>query len=119
MTKKKTYGVIIVSTFPTEESVKKIASDLVLNEKVCACVNHMRVQSLYIWQGELQDQMEFLALFKTTNWHSERVKEEIKKRHPYQVPEIAELKMDSVSVSYLRWIEQSTGLITDAGKGLN
>ncbi|HKR57582.1 MAG TPA: divalent-cation tolerance protein CutA [Candidatus Nitrosopolaris sp.] len=111
MSKKKTSGVIIVSTFPTEESVKKIASDLILNEKVCACVNLMRVQSVYNWQSELQDQVEILALFKTTNWHSERVKEEIKKRHPYQVPEIAELKMDSVSVSYLRWIEQSTGLI--------
>jgi len=118
MAKKKTSGVIIVSTFPTEESVKKIASDLILNEKVCACVNLMRVQSVYIWQSELQDQMEILALFKTTNWHSERVKEEIKKRHPYQVPEIVELKMDSVSVSYLRWIEHSTGLIKNTGKEL-
>jgi periplasmic divalent cation tolerance protein len=118
MAKKKTSGVIIVSTFPTEESVKKIASDLILNEKVCACVNLMRVQSVYNWQSELQDQVEILALFKTTNWHSERVKEEIKKRHPYQVPEIVELKMDSVSVSYLRWIEQSTGLIKNTGKEL-
>jgi periplasmic divalent cation tolerance protein len=39
---------------------------------------------------------------------AKRLKDEIKKLHPYEVPEILELKMDDVSRDYLSWLAQST-----------
>jgi periplasmic divalent cation tolerance protein len=110
MGKKKKSGVIIISTFPTEESLREIARDLV-NKKICACVNYTKIRSLYLWRNKLEDHAEFLTLFKTTNQRSEELKAEIKKRHPYEIPEVVELKMNDVSEPYVAWMAQLTNSV--------
>jgi len=112
MGKKKQTGVIIISTFPTERSIRNLAKELVGNKKICACVNYARVQSLYFWKNKLEDHAEFLTLFKTTNQRSEELKSEIKKRHPYETPELVELRMNDVSDSYLAWMTHSTNSVS-------
>ena len=108
MMAKKDSGVIIISTFPTEESVLKEATEFIVNKKICACINLTKVRSLYYWEERLENQEEFMALFKTTKASAAKLKSEIKKMHPYDVPEIIELKMDNVSKSYLSWMIEST-----------
>jgi periplasmic divalent cation tolerance protein len=102
--KKRQYGVLIISTYPDEESVVKVARILVANKKLCACVNFTKVRSLYSWKNKLEDQEEFIALFKTTNLTANKLKFEINNSHPYEVPEIVELKMGDVSKGYLSWM---------------
>jgi periplasmic divalent cation tolerance protein len=102
--KKRQYGVLIISTYPDEESVVKVARMLVANKKLCACVNFAKVRSLYSWKNKLEDQEEFIALFKTTNLAVNKLKFEINNSHPYEVPEIIELKMNDVSTAYLSWM---------------
>ncbi|MFZ0511940.1 MAG: divalent-cation tolerance protein CutA [Candidatus Nitrosopolaris sp.] len=111
MGKKKKSGVIIISTFPTEESLREIARDLIVDKKICACVNYAKIRSLYFWRNKLEDHVEFLTLFKTTNQRSEELKAEIKKRHPYEIPEVVELKMNDVSETYVAWMAQSTNSV--------
>jgi periplasmic divalent cation tolerance protein len=96
-------GVIIVSTFPNEQSAAEVAFGAV-DAKLCACVNLARIRSIYSWKGRLEDQKECLALFKTTKKSAEKLKIEIARMHPYQVPEIIELGMGDVSRSYLEWM---------------
>jgi periplasmic divalent cation tolerance protein len=105
--KKKQHGVLIISTYPDEESVVKVAKMLVADKKLCACVNFAKVRSLYSWKNKLEDQEEFIALFKTTNLAVNKLKFEIKNSHPYEVPEIVELKMSDVSKGYLSWMIES------------
>jgi periplasmic divalent cation tolerance protein len=100
-------GTIILSTFPSEESAAGIASKVVAG-RLCACVNFAKIRSIYAWQGKVEDQEEFIALFKTTAKSAKRLKAEIAKLHPYDVPEIVELKMADVSKSYLSWLVEST-----------
>jgi periplasmic divalent cation tolerance protein len=102
--KKRQYGVLIISTYPDEESVVKVARILVANKKLCACVNFTKVRSLYSWKNKLEDQEEFIALFKTTNLTANKLKFEINNTHPYEIPEIVELKMSDVSKGYLSWM---------------
>ena len=102
--KKRQYGILIISTYPNEESVVKVAKMLVANKKLCACVNFAKVRSLYSWKDKLEDQEEFIALFKTTNLTANKLKFEINNSHPYEVPEIVELKMNDVSKGYLSWM---------------
>jgi periplasmic divalent cation tolerance protein len=35
---------------------------------------------------------------------STKLKNELKKIHPYELPEIVEIKMDSVDKNYLKWL---------------
>jgi periplasmic divalent cation tolerance protein len=100
-------GTIILSTFPSKESVADMANHVV-RLKMCACVNFAEIRSIYSWRGKIQDQPEFIALFKTTAKSAKKLKAEIAKLHPYDVPEIVELKMSDVSKSYLSWLAEST-----------
>jgi periplasmic divalent cation tolerance protein len=96
-------GVIILSTFPSEELAAEIANKVV-RAKLCACVNFTKIRSIYSWHGKVEDQPEFIALFKATAKSARKLKEEIVRLHPYEVPEIVELKMTDVSKPYLSWL---------------
>jgi periplasmic divalent cation tolerance protein len=106
----KQFGVIILSTFPDEESSILLAKELI-NKKLCACINLTKVRSLYNWNNKLEDQEEYLVLFKSTTSTVEELKSNIKRAHPYEVPEIVEIRMNKVSKSYLSWLAESTNKI--------
>ena len=99
--------VIIVSTFPNKTIIKKIGKQLV-EKKLAACVNISKIDSIYSWKGKIENDSEYLALFKTTKKNQASLKNEIKKLHPYDVPEIAEITVNSMNKTYLDWLVDST-----------
>ena len=99
--------VIIVSTFPNKTVTKKVANQLV-KKKLAACVNITKIDSVYSWKGKIQNDSEYLAFFKTTKKNHKILKNEIKKLHPYDVPEIAEINVNSMNKPYLDWLIDST-----------
>ena len=99
--------VIIVSTFPSKQAVTSIANKLV-KQKLAACVNITRISSVYAWKGKIENQSEYLALFKTSKKNQSKLKKELQKLHPYDIPEIAEINVDSINQSYLKWLVDST-----------
>ena len=101
-------GILILSTFPNEEVAVRVARELIINRKLCACINLAKVRSLYSWKNVFEDHEEIIALFKTTKISVDKLKSTIKKIHPYEVPEIVEIRMDDVSELYLQWMVQST-----------
>ena len=98
---------MIVSTYPNKKSISKIANKLV-QEKLVACVNMTKISSVYSWKGKIENADEILAIFKTTQKNKTKVKNEIKITHPYKVPEIAEIQINSVNKPYLDWLVDST-----------
>jgi len=99
--------IIIVSTYPDKKSISKVAKELVKN-KIVACVNITKISSVYSWQGKIENASEYLAFFKTTSKNKKMLKEKIKSTHPYDVPEIAELPVNSMNKLYLNWLIDST-----------
>ena len=99
--------VIIVSTFPSKQSVTSIANKLV-KKKLAACVNITNISSIYAWKGKIKNQSEYLALFKTSKKNQSKLKKELQKLHPYDIPEIVEINVDSINQSYLKWLVDST-----------
>ena len=100
-------SVIIVSTFPSKQSVTSIANKLV-KKRLVACVNITTISSIYTWKGKIEKQNEYLALFKTTKKNQSVLKKELKKLHPYDVPEIAEINVESINQPYMKWLVDST-----------
>ena len=99
--------VLIISTYPNKKSILKIANDLVKN-KTIACVNISKIDSVYSWNGKIQNSSEYIAIFKTITKNKIKLKKEITKTHPYDVPEIAEIDVTSINKSYLNWLIEST-----------
>ncbi len=98
---------IIVSTYPDKKSIIKISNELIKN-KIVACVNISKISSIYTWIGKIENTSEYLALFKTTHKNKKILKEKIKSTHPYDVPEIAEITINSINKPYLDWLIDST-----------
>ena len=99
--------VIIVSTFPSKQSVTSIANQIV-KKKLAACVNITKISSVYSWKGKIENKDEYLALFKTTKKNQIALKKELEKLHPYDVAEIAEINVESINQPYMKWLVDST-----------
>ncbi|MDQ7781578.1 MAG: divalent-cation tolerance protein CutA [Desulfomonilaceae bacterium] len=81
----------------------------IVEKKLAACVNILpQIRSIYSWKGETCDEAEQLMIVKTTDYLFERLQEEIKRLHPYEVPEIIAFNIDRGLPDYLRWIDDTT-----------
>lgn len=81
---------------------------MLVRTRLAACVNITKISSVYSWQGKIENTDEFLAIFKTTQKNKSKLKTQIKKTHPYKVPEIAELSLRDLNKPYLQWLMDST-----------
>ena len=100
---------LVLSTFPDVETARRISRELV-TEKFAACANIIpAIESIYRWQGKLEQGSETLVLFKTTAARSAAFHEKLKSLHPYDVPEIVCLRIAEGSPEYLRWVAENCG----------
>jgi len=104
--------ITIFSTASNKEEAKKIANVLV-KEKLAACVNIVdKIESVYEWQGEIQEESEVLMIIKTKSELFESLKKKIKELHSYEVPEIIALDIKDGSDDYLKWIDEVTKTVS-------
>ena len=98
---------IILSTYPTVDEARSAAKEAI-SKKLAACVNIVEVNSLYTWKGKLEDVNEFLAIYKTTAYEVTKLRNFIRSKHSYEVPEIITLSPSDVSKKYMKWLASST-----------
>ncbi|EIJ43424.1 uncharacterized protein involved in tolerance to divalent cations [Beggiatoa alba B18LD] len=100
--------VILLSTCPTMEVAQSIATTLV-EERLVACVNIFpALQSVYLWDGTVQQETEVLLMMKTRRFLYAQVEQVLQALHPYEVPELIMLPIVAGLPSYLQWINEVT-----------
>ena len=98
---------LVLTTAGSKEEAQRIARTLV-ERRLAACVNLVqRVESVYRWQGNIEEAEEWLLLIKTTSAAFERVRDAINELHSYELPECISLAIDGGSSAYLEWLEDS------------
>jgi periplasmic divalent cation tolerance protein len=98
---------LVLSTASSLEESKKIARELV-ERRLAACVNIVpKIESVYRWEGKVEEAQEFLLLIKTTESAVNRLREAIHQLHSYEVPECIALSIEEGSAAYLKWIDDS------------
>ncbi len=96
---------VVLCTFPDIEQARQIGAALV-ERQVAACVNLLpRVESIYRWEGKVEQAAEVLGIIKTTRYAE--LEAAIRELHPYQVPEILALEVAGGLPAYLEWLSQS------------
>ncbi|MCS7223980.1 MAG: divalent-cation tolerance protein CutA [Armatimonadetes bacterium] len=100
--------VLIYSTVPNRDEAVRIARSLVAN-RLCACVNIGSIQSVYQWQGEIQEDQEFSVLVKTTERRLTQAVNHLLSLHPYQTPAVLWWYVDGTEVRFADWIRQQAG----------
>ena len=98
---------LVLTTAGSEAEARKIAQSLV-ERRLAACVNIVpRIQSVYRWQGKVEQAEEFLLLIKTSKPREGQVRVAITELHSYELPECIAISVASGSAEYLKWIEES------------
>ena len=99
---------VALSTVATALDAERIATALV-ERGLAACVNIGAIHdSLYHWRGEIETAEETPLAVKTRNELFARVEEVIRRRHPYELPEIVAVPITDGSAAYLDWIIAET-----------
>ena len=98
----------VITNVPDRATAERIADGLVTGG-VAACVNIMAgCTSVYRWQGRLEHADEVPLLIKTTRAAYSRLEEELRKLHPYELPEIIALPVSAGLPEYLNWVVTET-----------
>ncbi|RUM56857.1 MAG: divalent-cation tolerance protein CutA [Persephonella sp.] len=99
--------IVIFITVPSLEVGKNIA-DLIVEKKLGACVNiSSKINSVYFWDGNIERDDEYLLIIKSRKDKFKELEEEVKKVHPYTVPEIIAMPIILGSDDYLNWIDET------------
>ena len=94
----------VYMTAGSKEEAKNIAADLV-RSKLAACVNILdNMNSIYFWEGEVQDDQEVVMIAKTTQAHVPKLIEKVKSMHSYECPCIVALPVVDGHQPFLDWI---------------
>jgi periplasmic divalent cation tolerance protein len=97
-------ALLVISNFPNRESAETCARELV-EEKLAACVNVLSAcQSVYTWKGKVETAREIPLFIKTPKANYEAVEKAIRRLHPYELPEIIAVAIDTGSRQYLDWV---------------
>jgi periplasmic divalent cation tolerance protein len=103
-----TDAMLVFTTLPNADKAYDVARTLV-EERLAACGNLVpAVRSIYRWEGKLQDESEVLVLLKTRADNVERLKARILELHPYEVPEVLAVPVESGYQPYLEWLNNQT-----------
>lgn len=100
---------LVYVVFPAKYSLKKTISEL-LSSRLIVCANVVKgMESHYFWKGKVEKSKETIVIFKVLAGNERLFLTEIKKNHPYEVPFIGVIGLESVNSEYLNYaIQQQT-----------
>lgn len=96
----------VQTSFKLAEDAQRISRKIV-EERLAACANIVRGNSIYNWKGELEEEEEVFVYFKTDEKHYNALEARLRELHPYEVPMIVALPVKDGLSHYLSWIREN------------
>ncbi len=88
----------------TKEDASQLARKL-LKKKLIACANIIsNMTSIYEWQGTIEEESEWVVIFKTSSDKSQECMTEIESLHPYDTPCVLKLSASDCNPAYRDWV---------------
>ncbi len=99
-------ALLVLNTCPDMVSAEVLARHLI-EASLAACVNILPAgRSIYRWRGAVHADSECLLLIKTTRAAWPRLREAIRARHPYELPEVLAVPVEAGLDAYLQWLDE-------------
>ena len=101
---------IVLTNCPDEATAERIRRELVA-ARLAACVNQLSaVRSTYHCQGKVEETTEVPLLIKTTRERYPALEARLRQLHPYTVPEIVVVPVETGCPDYLLWVIEETSV---------
>ncbi len=97
----------LYATAGNDKEARDIVKKL-LSKNLIACANLFPISSLFFWDNKLQEDEEIGIIMKTQEQLVEKVIDEFKKLHSYEVPCIVSWNISNGNKDYLDWISSET-----------
>jgi len=98
---------VVLVTAPSPEVGLSLARTVV-DEHLAACVNVVPgVTSVYAWEGKREEAAEVLLVIKTPAHRYPALERRLREQHPYAVPEVLALPVETGSPAYLAWVRDA------------
>ena len=94
---------IIKTTFSNKKEARKIGK-LLLDDKLAACVQITKIDSIYKWENQICEDKEYLLTIKTKKENYKKIERKIKENHSYDLPQIIAIKIKKSSDEYENYI---------------
>jgi periplasmic divalent cation tolerance protein len=105
-----TDAIVVLTTVANDEEGVTLVRAL-LERRLIACGTLMPgTRSLYRWQGKIADERETMIVLKTRSACVPALQAAFEELHPYRVPELLALSVDSGLEKYVEWITGETSL---------
>ena len=87
----------------------RVIGKALVSDRLAACVNIIdNINSMYWWQGEIQDDMEVIIIAKTKESLVPELIEKVKSMHSYDCPCIVSLPIVDGNKAFLEWVAEET-----------
>jgi periplasmic divalent cation tolerance protein len=98
----------ITTTADKKEVAERIGKSLV-EKRLASCAQIMGpMKSIYWWKGKVEEAEEWLCVIKSRSSLYKEVEREIRRLHPYELPEIVAVRIDGGLPAYMKWILDET-----------
>lgn len=101
----------IIQVFTTTHSKKNAneIAEILLAKRLAACVQIIGpTYSAYRWKEKVEHAREWLVISKARTRDFGLIEANIRKVHPYDVPEILAVPVLEGNIDYLRWVRRET-----------
>jgi len=99
-------AIAVVTTTATREDAERIARALV-EQRLAACVQLSAIDSVYRWEGRVQQEPEVRLIVKTVAARRAEVERTVRALHPYALPQIVTIAIDHLTPDYADWLAQA------------
>ena len=101
-------ALVVLTTLGSEEGARALVHALV-EKRMIACGTLLGGRSIYRWEGEIREEQEVVVLLKTDSSKWNDLAAQVRKLHPYEVPELLAIPASHGLESYLAWLATEVG----------
>ncbi|HEX4234298.1 MAG TPA: divalent-cation tolerance protein CutA [Caldimonas sp.] len=104
---------LVVTTVGDRDEAGRLAHTLV-ERGLAACAQISSIDSVYAWQGRVEQGAEFRVLFKIAPGAYDAVEQAIRELHSYELPAIHAIPVERAWEPYRAWVEANSRATTTA-----
>jgi periplasmic divalent cation tolerance protein len=95
--------ITVTTTVAQQADAQRIARAIV-ERHLAACAQICIIESIYHWDGAMQNEAEWRIDFKTTAEHYPAIETAIRELHPYELPAIHAVAVEAVYEPFATWV---------------
>lgn len=104
--------IAVLTTIDSEERARAMAESLV-QRRLAACVQISAIDSVYEWQGAIENDREYRLMAKTLASRYADIEAAIRELHSYDLPAIYAIELTEVFAPYADWVAENSTAVTE------